>query len=139
MKQIQHWIDGSFTAGASDRTGPVFNPATGEQTADVMLGSEADVDSAVKAAANAFESWQNSALTQRQNIMFAFREIVAARRREIAEALSARGIDFADAKLPEDGGPGHVVLTDPDGNPILLDQHVPSPASWTRERDPRSR
>jgi len=43
--------------------------------------------------------------------------------REIAEALSARGIDFADAKLPEDGGPGHVVLTDPDGNPILIDQH----------------
>ena len=89
MKQIQHWIDGSFTAGASDRTGAVFNPATGEQTGEVMLGSSADVDSAVKAASEAFESWQNSALTQRQNIMFAFREIVAARRREIAEALTA--------------------------------------------------
>ncbi len=43
--------------------------------------------------------------------------------REIAEALAAEGVDFADSKLPEGGGPGHIVITDPDGNPILIDQH----------------
>jgi malonate-semialdehyde dehydrogenase (acetylating)/methylmalonate-semialdehyde dehydrogenase len=101
MKQIQHWIDGSFTAGVSERTGPVFNPATGEQTGEVMLGSSGDVDSAVKAAADAFESWQYASLSQRQNIMFAFREIVAARRREIAEVLTAEHGKTVDDAMGE--------------------------------------
>ena len=43
--------------------------------------------------------------------------------REIAAALRERGIEFTEAKLPDAGGPGHVAFLDPDGNPILLDQH----------------
>jgi len=89
MKQIQHWVAGSFTSGSSGRSGPVFNPATGQQTGEVAYASADDVDAVVGAARDAFESWRYSSLTQRQNIMFAFREIVAARRREIAEALTA--------------------------------------------------
>ena len=89
MKQIQHWIDGSFTAGSSKRTGPVYNPATGMQTGEVLLAGADDVDTAVKTAAKAYESWQHSSLTQRQNIMFAFRELVASRRRELAEVLTS--------------------------------------------------
>jgi malonate-semialdehyde dehydrogenase (acetylating)/methylmalonate-semialdehyde dehydrogenase len=89
MKQIQHWVAGSFTSGSSGRSGPVFNPATGQQTGEVAYASADDVDAVVGAARDAFQSWRYSSLTQRQNIMFAFREIVAARRREIAEALTA--------------------------------------------------
>ena len=89
MKQIQHWVAGSYTSGSSDRTGPVFNPATGEQTGEVSLASAADVDVAVMAAQEAFETWRYSSLTQRQNIMFAFRQLVAARRRDIAEVLTS--------------------------------------------------
>jgi len=89
MKQIQHWVAGSYTSGSSDRTGPVFNPATGEQTGEVSLASAADVDVAVTAAQEAFETWRYSSLTQRQNIMFAFRQLVAARRRDIAEVLTS--------------------------------------------------
>ncbi len=89
MRQIQHWIDGSLTAGRSDRAGPVFNPSTGSQTGEVALGSSADVDAAVGAAGRAFEVWRESSLALRQNIMFSFREIVAARRREIAETLTS--------------------------------------------------
>ena len=37
MKTIEHWIDGKQTAASSDRTAPVFNPATGEQQAQVLL------------------------------------------------------------------------------------------------------
>ena len=43
--------------------------------------------------------------------------------REIAEALKAAGIELTEAHLPEEGGPGHVTFVDPDGNPILIDQH----------------
>lgn len=89
MKQIQHFVGGSFTAGSSSRSGPVFNPATGEQTGEVAFASASDVDAAVASAREAFESWRYSSLTQRQNVMFSFREMVAARRREIAEVLTS--------------------------------------------------
>lgn len=89
MRQIQHWVGGDFTPGSSQRSGPVYNPATGEQTGEVLLASPADVNLAVETAAAAFETWRYSSLSQRQNIMFALREIVAARRREIAEVLTS--------------------------------------------------
>ncbi|HEY7822534.1 MAG TPA: CoA-acylating methylmalonate-semialdehyde dehydrogenase, partial [Acidimicrobiia bacterium] len=89
MKQIQHWVNGSFVSGASGRSGPVFNPATGEQTGEVAYASSEDVDAAVRAATEAFETWRFSPLTQRQNIMFAYRELVAERKREIAEVLTS--------------------------------------------------
>ena len=101
MKQIQHWIDGSLTAGASSRVGPVFNPATGEQTGQVALANSDDVDTAVRSAKEAFDSWRNSSLTKRQNIMFAFREIMAARSQEMAETLTSEHGKTVDDALGE--------------------------------------
>lgn len=101
MRQIQHWIDGSLTAGASSRVGPVFNPATGEQTAEVALANGDDVDTVVRSAREAFESWRNSSLTKRQNIMFAFREIMSARRQEMAETLTSEHGKTVDDALGE--------------------------------------
>lgn len=43
--------------------------------------------------------------------------------REIARRLEAAGVDFTASELPEGGGPGHVAFVDPDGNPVLIDQH----------------
>ncbi|MFW6089083.1 MAG: VOC family protein, partial [Gemmatimonadota bacterium] len=43
--------------------------------------------------------------------------------REIARRLEAAGIEFTESSLPEDGGPGHIAFVDPDGNPVLIDQH----------------
>jgi len=101
MKQIQHWIDGSLTTGVSSRVGPVFNPASGVQTGEVALANGGDVDEAVRSAKEAFESWRNSALTQRQNVMFAFREIMSARRQEMAETLTAEHGKTVDDALGE--------------------------------------
>jgi malonate-semialdehyde dehydrogenase (acetylating)/methylmalonate-semialdehyde dehydrogenase len=89
MKQIQHWIDGGVDAGTGERVGPVFNPATGAQTGEVALASATDVDKAVRAARRAFETWRFSSLAQRQNVMFAYRELVAARRMDFAKLLTA--------------------------------------------------
>ena len=44
MRRINHWIDGQAVAGTSGRTGPVWNPATGEQQAEVDLASVEEVD-----------------------------------------------------------------------------------------------
>jgi malonate-semialdehyde dehydrogenase (acetylating)/methylmalonate-semialdehyde dehydrogenase len=88
MKQLTHWIDGqSFHAGG--RSGPVFNPATGQQTLEVSLASASDVDQAVQVAKRTFETWRYSSLAQRQNIMFAFRELVAERKLDLAKLLTA--------------------------------------------------
>ncbi len=101
MKQIHHWIAGEFTGGGSSRSGAVFNPATGVQTGEVALADADVVDSAVGAARDAFESWRFSSLTQRQNIMFAFREMVASRRREIAEVLTSEHGKTVDDAMGE--------------------------------------
>ena len=101
MRQIQHWIDGSLAAGASSRVGPVFNPATGEQTGQVALANSDDVDTAVRSAKEAFESWRYSSLTKRQNIMFAFREIMSDRRQEMAETLTSEHGKTVDDALGE--------------------------------------
>ena len=101
MKLITHWIDGAFEEGTPTRTGPVYDPATGVQTAEVAFAETRDADRAVAAAKRAFESWGNSALTRRQNVMFAFREIVAARRLEIATALTAEHGKTLDDALGE--------------------------------------
>jgi catechol 2,3-dioxygenase-like lactoylglutathione lyase family enzyme len=49
--------------------------------------------------------------------------------RDIQAELEARGLTLDERTDPEGDGIGHVTLTDPDGNPILIDQHFPKPTS----------
>ncbi|MET0887967.1 MAG: aldehyde dehydrogenase family protein, partial [Mycetocola sp.] len=86
---INHFIGGSTAEGSSTRTAPVFNPATGVIQKEVRLGSAADIDTAVKAAAAAFPGWADSSLAKRQAILFAFRELLNARKGELAEILTS--------------------------------------------------
>ena len=86
---ITHWISGARTPGLSDRRGPVFNPATGEQTSEVCLASADDVNAAIAAAAEAFPAWRSTSLSRRAEILFRCRELLDARRNELAEAISA--------------------------------------------------
>ena len=101
MKTITHWIGGKPWEVAPDRTGPVYNPATGEQTGQVAMATTADVDRAVATAKDAFAEWRHSPLTRRQNIMFAFRELVAKRRLDIARTLTSEHGKTLDDALGE--------------------------------------
>jgi catechol 2,3-dioxygenase-like lactoylglutathione lyase family enzyme len=47
--------------------------------------------------------------------------------RDIQRALKSRGLVPTAAADESSAGPASLVLTDPDGNPILIDQHVPKP------------
>ena len=47
--------------------------------------------------------------------------------RDIQKVLESRGIKLGTTADPSTNGPASLSLTDPDGNPILIDQHVPSP------------
>ena len=89
MRRINHWIGGQTVAGTSGRTGPVWNPATGEQQAEVDLASVEEVDAAVGAAKAAFPAWRATSLSRRSEIMFHLRELVDANRKEIASLLTS--------------------------------------------------
>ena len=88
MRTVQHWIAGKTTTGSSERTAPVFNPATGQQQAEVLLGSVGDVESAIAAASDAFAEWSQTSVSKRAKILFAFREQVYARAGDLAELIT---------------------------------------------------
>lgn len=44
--------------------------------------------------------------------------------RKINQHLKSEGITIDDEKIEGDSGPAHMSVTDPDGNVILIDQHV---------------
>jgi malonate-semialdehyde dehydrogenase (acetylating) / methylmalonate-semialdehyde dehydrogenase len=98
VRTISHWIDGAVTQGSSTRSAPVFDPATGEQQAEVVLAESGDVDRAVAAAAAAFEEWGDISISRRTRVLFAFREIVNRRQDELAAAItSEHGKVLSDA------------------------------------------
>ncbi|WP_166356179.1 CoA-acylating methylmalonate-semialdehyde dehydrogenase [Phytoactinopolyspora limicola] len=88
MTTIQHWIGGRTTAATSNRTSPVWNPATGQQQAEVLLAESADVATAVAAARAAFEGWSQTSLSKRAKILFSFRQLVDARAQDLAEIIA---------------------------------------------------
>lgn len=89
MKTIEHWIGGAPAAATAPATTPVFNPATGQEQARVALGGATDVDAAVRAATAAFETWSESSLTQRAQVMFAFRQLLVEHEEELGRIISA--------------------------------------------------
>ncbi|MFC7220116.1 CoA-acylating methylmalonate-semialdehyde dehydrogenase [Streptomyces polyrhachis] len=89
MKSIGHWIGGKAVEGTSGRRGPVFNPATGAQAAQVDLASVGEVDAAVAAAQAAYASWGRSSLVKRTSVLFRYRELLVAHRDEIAALITA--------------------------------------------------
>ena len=89
MKTISHWIDGRIVESTSGNTSPVYDPATGQQTAEVALASVAELDAAVAAAKAAFPAWRSSSLSKRAEVMFRMRELVDANRKEIASLVTA--------------------------------------------------
>jgi malonate-semialdehyde dehydrogenase (acetylating)/methylmalonate-semialdehyde dehydrogenase len=88
VRTIEHWIGNEHTSGSSTRRGTVWNPATGEQQAEVVLAEPADLDAAVTAAQAAFTDWSQTSLSKRTKVMFAFRELVNDHIQELAEVIS---------------------------------------------------
>ena len=110
MPTIQNAIDGHKVTSSSRRIAPVYNPATGDQTADLPLSSAEDVNEAVAAAKKAAVGWGATPPLKRIKPMFRFKELLDRNADEIARAISnehgkthadaagelARGIDVVD-------------------------------------------
>ncbi len=85
---LPHWIDGARRESASGRTAPVYNPATGEVQAHVALADEAEVAEAIASARRGFEVWSELSMAKRQTVIFKFRELLVAKKSELAEIIT---------------------------------------------------
>jgi malonate-semialdehyde dehydrogenase (acetylating)/methylmalonate-semialdehyde dehydrogenase len=87
-ERVNHWINGAPVAGRSGRSGPVYNPATGEVAREVDFASTEEVDDAVHAAQDAFAAWRSTSISKRTEILFRIRNLVDRHREEIAAHLT---------------------------------------------------
>ena len=95
---VAHWIGGAEYPSASGRTAPVYDPALGTQTKLVALADAAEIKAAVASAKSAFPAWSNLSLARRQAVVFKFRELLDARKQELAEIItSEHGKVLSDA------------------------------------------
>lgn len=99
MNVISHYIDGQIVKSASDRTQPVYNPATGQVISELQLGNTQDLDKAVAAAQREFPTWSKMPALRRARILDKFKNILWERMDELAEAITQEhGKTFDDAK-----------------------------------------
>src|SRR6187431_1836416 len=89
LKVIGHWIGGQPVAGESGRSGPVYNPATGEQTGEVQFASIEEIDRAVASAKAAAATWRTFSLSKRTELFFRIYQLVHEHREDLARLLTA--------------------------------------------------
>src|SRR6187397_588660 len=89
LRTIGHWIGGEAIRGESGRKGPVYNPATGEQSGEVDFASTHDIDSAVDAATAAYSTWRQWSLSKRAELFFRIYQLVDEHREDLARLLTA--------------------------------------------------
>ncbi|MCK5425094.1 MAG: CoA-acylating methylmalonate-semialdehyde dehydrogenase [Emcibacter sp.] len=88
MKNYTHYIGGEHYDGTSERFSPVFNPSTGEQSAQVPLASKAEVENAIAVAQAAFPAWAATSVLQRSRIMTKFTALLYKHQPELAKLVS---------------------------------------------------
>ncbi|NED69875.1 aldehyde dehydrogenase family protein, partial [Streptomyces sp. SID10244] len=86
---IGHWVNNKPYPGTSSNSAPVTNPATGEVTGEVALANTEDARAVIDAAVAAFPAWRDTSLAKRTAILFRFRELLEARKPELAEIITA--------------------------------------------------
>ena len=98
LPTVPHWRAGAPFTGDSDRTAPVYDPATGRTTKHVALASAADADTVIAAAADAWPAWRDMSLARRTQVLFRFRELLNERKGEAAAIItSEHGKVLSDA------------------------------------------
>ncbi|TLQ01103.1 CoA-acylating methylmalonate-semialdehyde dehydrogenase [Nesterenkonia salmonea] len=93
-----HWIGGETVTPAAEPSIAVDSPTTGELITEIPLASQETVDHAVATAKEAFSSWGSISLSKRTQIIFRYRELLNARKGELAQIISREhGKVFSDA------------------------------------------
>lgn len=88
MRTIYHYINGQYVLGESNNFSAVFNPATGEQTAQLALATVNDVETAVQAAAAAQPKWEAVPPVRRARVLMRFLQLLNENIDELALMIS---------------------------------------------------
>ena len=87
LEKLQFYIDGQWVDPVEPRTLDVVNPATEEVYGRISIGSTADVNLAVAAAKRAFETFSQSTVAERRDLLQAILVEFDKRHDEVAEAI----------------------------------------------------
>jgi malonate-semialdehyde dehydrogenase (acetylating)/methylmalonate-semialdehyde dehydrogenase len=101
MQTIQNAIGGKLLTSTSTRVQPVFNPATGEESARLPLSTIAEIDAAVAAAKLAFPAWSGTTPMKRARVMFRFKELLDKHAADLAREISREHGKVHDDALGE--------------------------------------
>jgi betaine-aldehyde dehydrogenase len=100
-RTIQNFINGEYVAATTDSSFDLLDPATEASYGSSPVSSTKDVDTAFRAAADAFELWGESTPAERQLALF-----------RIADAIEARADEFADLESKDTGKPRASLVAD---------------------------
>jgi len=87
LEKLQFYVDGQWVDPVEPRTMDVVNPATEEVYGRISIGSAGDVDVAVSAAKRAFETFSQSSVQQRIDLLQSILDVYVRRADEVAEAI----------------------------------------------------
>jgi len=85
---LQNYVGGRWIAASARGTHEVRNPATNEVIALCPLGGEAEVDQAVRAAAEAFRTWRRTPVEQRVQPLFELKRLLEEHLDELAAIVT---------------------------------------------------
>ena len=109
MKTFNNYINGKEVTARDGRTTPVIDPVTGKQYATAALSGPADVDDAMKAAADAFESWKHSTPSVRQKAI-----------NDIADVMEEHMNELIETEIENTGKPRAITFSEE--VPPMMDQ-----------------
>jgi malonate-semialdehyde dehydrogenase (acetylating)/methylmalonate-semialdehyde dehydrogenase len=98
VEVVKNYVNGKWVEAKSDKTEPVYNPATGEVIAHVPISSQEDVEYAVEVAEEAFASWKEVPVPKRARILFKYQQLLVDNWEELAKIVTIEnGKNFAEA------------------------------------------
>jgi betaine-aldehyde dehydrogenase len=106
---LANFVGGEYRASQDGRTSDVVDPSTGENYLQAPVSGPADVDAALRTAAEAFETWRDTTPSERSLALLRF-----------ANAIEARAEELVEAESRNTGKP--VALTRADEVPPLADE-----------------
>ncbi|GAA0320806.1 CoA-acylating methylmalonate-semialdehyde dehydrogenase [Oceanobacillus oncorhynchi subsp. oncorhynchi] len=88
VNELKNYVGGRWVEAKTDKTTPVYNPATGETIANVPISAQEDVEHAIQAAREAFETWKDVAVPKRSRILFKYQQLLVANWAELAKLIT---------------------------------------------------
>jgi malonate-semialdehyde dehydrogenase (acetylating) / methylmalonate-semialdehyde dehydrogenase len=87
-RKLKNYVNGAYVESNTTTYEDVYNPATKEVIAQVPLSTKEDVDTAIEAAAKAFEKWKNVAVPRRARILFNYQQLLTKHKEELAQLIT---------------------------------------------------